>query len=248
MKNIKIEPHGSVAVLRLSNGVINAINPEMVDELLEAVKEVRSRFEGMILAGNDKFFSIGLDLPRLMGLDQTEMTTFWHRFDQLIYDLFTLPLPTAAAVAGHATAGGCILALTGDYRLLSSGKKWIGLNEVKLGLPVPYLTDLMLRLIVGDRTATDMTYRGYFLDPDRAHQTGLADEVLEADAVEKRAVELISEIAAHPQTGFATIKSQRVAPVAGRWEQNREKTCAHFLACWYDEETVTRLEAACQKF
>lgn len=248
MKNLNIEPHGNVAVLRMSNGVINAINPVFIDDLSEALKQIQTRYKGMILAGNEKFFSIGLDLPYLLDLDQDQMTTFWHRFDRLTLDLFTLSIPTAAAVAGHATAGGCILALTSDYRFFSSGKKWIGLNEVKLGLPVPYLTNLMLRLIVGDRTATDMTYRGYFLDPDRARETGLVDEVLDVNTVENRSVEFISEITSHPKTGFVAIKSQRVSSIARRWKQNREKTCAHFLSCWFDEETRTRLKAASEKF
>ena len=52
-------------------------------------------------------------------------------------------------VAGHAVAGGCVLALATDLRLIAAGKKLIGLNEVTIGLPVPYLADLALRQLVG---------------------------------------------------------------------------------------------------
>jgi enoyl-CoA hydratase/carnithine racemase len=248
MEKVKIEEHKKVAVLRMTSGVINAINPELIDDFSEAVKQVQDNFEGLILAGNEKFFSIGLDLPHLMNLDQAEMTSFWHQFNQLTFDLFSLPLPTASAIAGHATAGGNILALTSDFRLFASGKKLIGLNEVKLGLPVPYLVDLMLRQVVGDRAATEMTYRGNFLDPDQARQIGLVDEILDVDAVENRAIELISEIASHPKTGIVAIKSNRVEFIRERYEKNQDKKCAEFLECWSNEETINRLKAACKKF
>ncbi|MFH2057592.1 MAG: enoyl-CoA hydratase-related protein [Pseudomonadota bacterium] len=74
------------------------------------------------------------------------MVDFFQRFNQLTLDLYTLPLPTACAISGHAIGGRNILALTGDYRFMAEGKKRIGLNEIQLGVPVPYLADLILRL------------------------------------------------------------------------------------------------------
>ena len=148
MKNVSIESHDSVAILRLTNGVTNSITPEMVVELSEALKQIKSEYKAMVLAGGSKFLCIGLNLPGLLQLDRPAMTEFWHAFDQISIDLYTLPMPTACAIGGHATAGGAIMALACDYRFIASGRKFIGFNEVQIGVPVPYLADLMLRQIV----------------------------------------------------------------------------------------------------
>ena len=104
MSTIGIESHKEVALLRLSNGVTNAINEEMVADLSEALADIRDNFRGLVLAGGDKFFSIGLDLPHLLKRNREEMDAFWQRFDQVLLDLFTLPVPSAAAINGHAVA------------------------------------------------------------------------------------------------------------------------------------------------
>ena len=69
MSKVNLEAHDAIAVLRLNNGVANAISPELVDDLSETIKQIKNGFKGMVLAGGDKFFCIGLDLPTLLQLD-----------------------------------------------------------------------------------------------------------------------------------------------------------------------------------
>ena len=173
MSKVDVEDRGSVAIVRLNNGVINAINTELIDDLSRAIHQVKTDFKGMVLAGGTKFFCIGLDLPVLLKLDRTGMNTFWDKFDQIIADLYTLPMPTACAVAGHAVAGGAIFSLTCDYRFMAAGRKFWGLNEIKIGVPVPYLPDLILRQVVGDRAATEVVYHGEMIEPQDALEIGL---------------------------------------------------------------------------
>jgi enoyl-CoA hydratase/carnithine racemase len=80
MTTLALEDHGKVAIVRLANNVINAIGAEVVEELSLALQEVRGRFRGMVLAGGNKFFSIGLNLPELIELDRDGMADFWVRF------------------------------------------------------------------------------------------------------------------------------------------------------------------------
>jgi len=188
MTHVKIESRESVAIMRLNNEVTNALSPEIVDDLSSALTQVKSEFQGIILAGGAKFFCIGFDLPRLLKLDRTGMTRFFHEFNQVAFNLFTLPLPTACAIAGHAIAGGNILALTCDYRFAASGNKLIGLNEIKLGVPVPYLADLILRQIVGDRAAKEILYHGKFIALSEAEKIGLVDEIVPQEELEDHAV------------------------------------------------------------
>ena len=117
----------------------------------------------MVLAGGEKFFSIGFDIPTLLELDRPSMTEFFHKFNQVVFNILTLPLPTAAAVKAHAVAGGAIMMLTCDYRFAATGRVLIGLNGIKLGVPIPYLPDMILRQIAGDQVASDMLYLGEFV-------------------------------------------------------------------------------------
>ena len=186
MTKLALEDHENVAIVRLANGVTNAISPELVEELALALQEVQGRFRGMVLAGGNKFFSIGLDLPALLKLSRKDMAAFWVRFEDTVLALYTLPIPTAAAIAGHAPAAGTILALACDFRMIASGKKLMGLNEIKIGLPVPFLADLMLRQVVGDRAATEIEYTGELLMPEKAQAFALADAIFPEEDVEAR--------------------------------------------------------------
>ena len=136
MTNVTIDERGQIALVRLTNGVINAISPELLEDFAQALKRIQKEFKGMVLAGGSKFFSIGLDLPKLLKLDRNAMTAFWKNFNDLTFDLFTIPFPTVCAIEGHAIAGGTIFALCCDFRFAANLPKKIGLNEINLGVPV----------------------------------------------------------------------------------------------------------------
>jgi len=248
MSNITIEKKEMVAVLRLSNGVTNPISPDLVVDLLGAIRQVKEECQGLVLAGGTKFFSIGLDLPILLKLKRDDMTMFWERFIQAVLDLFTLPLPTACVIAGHAPAGGTVLALTCDYRFAAEGRKLIGLNEVQLGLPVPLIIDLILRQVVGDRAATNMLFTGELMGPDKALEIGLVDEIHPLEAVEGAAVKKIAELAALPQQAMKAIKANRVEDVRVRYERQKEFDIQRFLDCWFSQPVQDLLTKTAEKF
>jgi enoyl-CoA hydratase/carnithine racemase len=248
MKKVILEAHGAVAVLQLNNGVTNAISPELIDDLTDGVKRIKSEFMGMVLAGGDKFFCIGLDLPGLLHLGRSEMVEFYFKFTQVVLDLYTLPMPTACALDGHATAGGAILALSSDFRFASSGRKFIGLNEVKIGLPVPYLTDLILRQVVGDRCATEMMFKGEFVEPEKAQKIGLVDAVFSPEDLEEKSVAKIAELVALPPQGLTVIKNNRVGVVRSQYEEVRSTEADLFLDCWFNPAVQEQLREAAKKF
>ena len=248
MPKVNIETHGPVAILRLNNGVTNAISPELLDDITDALTRIKSEFKGMVLAGGEKFFCIGLDLPGLLQLGRAEMIEFYFKFMQVVLDLYTLPMPTACALNGHATAGGSIFALSSDFRFASSGRKFIGLNEVKIGLPVPYLTDLILRQVVGDRCATEMMFKGEFVEPEKAQEMGLVDAVFSPEDLEEKAAAKIAELAAlHPQ-GLTLIKNNRVEAVRSQYEEVRSTEADLFLDCWFNPAVQEQLREAAKKF
>ena len=122
MAGVTLETKGPIALLRIENGVTNAIGSSVLGDLERLLPEVRRNFRGLVLAGNPKFFSIGLDLPELLAFAREGMADFWRRYEDLALGLYTLPIPTAAALAGHANGGGAILALACDYRFVAEGR------------------------------------------------------------------------------------------------------------------------------
>lgn len=248
MEQIRIEERGEVAILRLDNGVTNAIGMEMVRELLDAVAEIRDRFKGMVLAGGEKFFSMGFDLPSLLPLDREGMADFFYGFNDVCLAIYTLPIPTVCAVRAHAVAGGHILATTCDFRIAAEGKTKFGVNEIHLGVPLPYLADLIQRQLLPERVATKMMYRGNMFLVGEAMAMGLVDEVAAKAEVEDRALAMTAELSVLPPRAFAGIKENRVAPIRRRYEKRSVKKNEAFLDLWFSEKTQEILAEVAKKF
>jgi len=251
MNTIHQEFKDHTAILRLSRSVVNAINHEMVEELSQTLWSLRrdADVRALVLtSANQKFFSIGLDIPELFPLSREDFTTFFKSFDRLCIDLFTFPKPTVAAVTGHATAGGCILALCCDYRLIAEGKKLMGLNEIKLGVPVPYPADCILRNLVGSRFARNVMYLGEFFPGQELLEMGLVDKVLPVDEVVPRAIERAASLGSSPLDAFAAIKDNRVEQVKADILTNLDKKEQFFVASWYSPQARQRLQEAMEKF
>ena len=240
--------HGNVAVVRLTNEPANAIGRELVADLSAALEEARHKAGAMVICGGPKFFSIGIDLPFLLTLESRDMAAFWDSFTSLCFDLYAVEIPVICALSGHAVAGGNILALSADFRFGCREKKRIGLNEIKLGVPVPGPADLILRQVVGDRVATRMMYEGNFLSFEEAEAVGLIDELHPADSVEERAVEKAAMLADFEPKAFSAIKNGRVDEVRSRHLETVREKNERFLDCWFSEPVRRKLAEAAKKF
>jgi len=248
MGKIVSENHDGIAVLRLNNGAINAIDEGLVDALLEALREVRSSAHAMVLCGGEKFFSIGLDLPRLIGLEREVMAGLWRKFNQVVLELYSLPMPTVAELQGHAVAGGNIFALTCDYRIGVEGRRKIGLNEVLLGIPVPHLVGMMLDQVVDSRVAKEMMYSGRFLKFPEALEVGLLDALHPEEVLHEQAIKQAKELMRVPLHAFVATKAIRVGEVVKRFELERTAQDERFLDCWFRKETQDLLRIAAERF
>jgi len=248
---IKRTAHDGVRMLSLANGVTNSITPALVSELNEVLSELEndSSCTGVVLTSeSEKFFSIGFDLPSLFHQSPEGFLDFYRSFNRAALCLFTLPVPTLCAIPGHATAGGCILATMCDYRYIAEGRKFIGLNEIKLGVAVPYLADSALRLICGDRIATEMFYNGEFLDPAKAKEVGLVDAVLPSEELIPKALEKVASIGSYYSKAFRAIKANRIGVVRDLYANNRTHDEDTFLDLWFDEKARKGLAEAIKKF
>jgi enoyl-CoA hydratase/carnithine racemase len=251
MKLISIEYHNKVAVLKLNRGITNAINLQLVNELAENLGSVRDNTDvrSLVLgSSNDKFFAIGFDIPQLFELTKEDFTLFYQSFNRVCIDLYTLPKPTIAAITGHATAGGCILALCCDYRFIAEGRKLMGLNEIKLGVPVPYPADCILRQIVGTPGARKIMDTGEFYQPEALLPMNMVDHVLPLEEVLPKSIEKAAALGALPHQAFKITKRNLVETVEAQILTHLEEKEQLFIECWYSEEARKRLKEAIKKF
>lgn len=251
MEMVQTEYHEEVAVVKLAREVTNALNLELLNELAENLQRVKQdpHVRGLVLtSSNEKFFSIGYDIRELHSLSKADFTQFYRTFNQVCLDLYTLLKPTVAGITGHAIAGGCALTLCCDYRFISEGHKLMGFNVVKLGIPVPYLVNCILRQIVGARITRDIADSGKFYPPEQLFKMGLVDCVLPLKDVLLKSIEKAHLLSALPQNAFAITKYNRIETVKGQILAQLAKKEQHFVECWFSEETRKNLEAAMEKF
>jgi enoyl-CoA hydratase/carnithine racemase len=130
--------HGTMRELRLDRPPVNALSPELIVALKNAIEAAAREGAGaLILSGAPGRFSGGLDVPLLLGLDRPAMAALWRDFYALLGTIAASPIPIAAAITGHAPAGGTVLALYCDWRVMAEGEYKIGFNEVQVGIPIP---------------------------------------------------------------------------------------------------------------
>jgi 3,2-trans-enoyl-CoA isomerase len=248
---IEASTEEGVRVLKLNRGVTNPLNAELVEELgrhFLDVKESKTITSLLITSANEKFFSLGFDIPELYLKDSHEFEAFFTAFNHLCLDLYTLPKPTIAALRGHTIAGGFILASCCDYRFLSQGKKFCALNEINLGVPVPYLSDCILRQLVGDRQATEMMYFGNMIPAEEALRIGIVDALLPPDQVLSESIAKARALGRLPPEAFGAIKGNRTRMVAKEIHRRLDEDIQLFIKFWFNEETRERLKAAMKKF
>jgi enoyl-CoA hydratase/carnithine racemase len=122
------------------------------------------------------------------------------------------------------------------------------LNEIKLGVPVPYLIDRILRSLNGDRIASQIMESGEFYPPARLLEMGMVDQLVSQSEVVSAAAQKALSLALMPRQAFALIKKNRVEPVIRASEKNREIDEENFLKCWFSQEARSLLKKAMEKF
>jgi 3,2-trans-enoyl-CoA isomerase len=193
-----IEHSERIREIRLARPPVNALNGGLLAALTTAVSEAAGPADALLISGAPGVFSAGLDVPGLLALDRDAAVAVFAELWQVQRAIATSPIPVIFAITGHCPAGGTVLAMHGDYRVLAQGDFLIGLNEVQVGLfPGGVIHDAFRRL-VGGHTAQLLT-RGALLDPATALRVGLVDELCAADRCVARALEVAHEYCALPR-------------------------------------------------
>ncbi len=242
---MRLERTEDVAVVRLHGGKANAMTREFLDGMRRLVDEASEcGARGMILIGYEKYFSAGLALPALLPLDRAAMREFIDFFSDTMLHVFRCPLPVVAAVNGHAVAGGCVLALMADVRIMADGEGRIGLPEVQLGIGLPSSVVEPLRAQVPPQSLVPLAVEGRMLPPADALRLGLIDEIAPPDALEARAVERARQLSRAPNLGFSQVKLALRRPAIDAVARYAEIERERWLDAWFSPAGQALLQAA----
>ena len=175
-------------------------------EILEAIEGDCGKGSSLVMAGEGKFFSNGLNLPVLTQMPQEKWSEFGARMADIHSRMLLLPCPTVAAVNGHAFAGGAFLALSLDYRIMREDRGWISISEVDAGVPLPDPMMGILRGKVPPATARDAILTGKRYTADEALAAGLVDGKASESELLDVAKGLAMQLATKEPEIFKTIK------------------------------------------
>ncbi len=251
MDSIQLEIKENIAILTLNRSVTNPINLRLLNELEKAIKNIDKdpAISGFVLtSSSEKFFSIGFDIPEIYYYNKEEFRIFFKKFNRICLDFYTISKPTIAALPGHGVAGGCIFAICFDYRFIAEGRNLMGLNEIKLGIPLPYVCDCILRNLVGYKYARDLADFGDYYEPAKLLEIGLVDRIVPPEQVLRESINQVKKIGETSLRAFKMIKKNRVEPVVQQIHTLLEAKEDFFVDCWYSDEARELQKKAMEKF
>ena len=241
---IELHRHGPIHEIRLARPPVNALTPELLAALRTAVQAAPADgARAIILTGGSKVFSGGMDVPHLMGLDRAALGPGWASLFAAARAIASCPVPVVAAIGGHSPAGGCVLALCCDYRIMARGPFRIGLNEVQVGLVAPDAIQHLMRRVVGPYRAERLLVSGALLESEMAHAIGLVDEVTEAEHVVVRAQHWLEELLALPAASMLATRRIARADLSAALEGFDDAQLEGFIDDWYAPATQAALQA-----
>ncbi len=188
---------GRMRELRLARPPVNALNGEFLVALTNAVEAAREE-AAIVITGQPGLFSAGLDVPALLALERDALTAVFINLWRAQRAIAASPVPVIFGITGHCPAGGTVLTIHGDYRVMANGEFRLGLNEVQVGLFPGTVIHGAFRRLVGGHAAQLLT-RGTLMDPATALRVGLVDELCDPAQVVQRALEMAREICALPR-------------------------------------------------
>lgn len=235
--------HGDIAEIRLARPPVNALNMELIDALRDALAQApRDGVRGVVISGAPGLFSAGVDVPELLQRDRAGVRAYWRALFALCADLAHLPVPAVAAITGHAPAGGAVLALFCDYRVMAEGPFRIGLNEVQVGLMVPDCIQLALRRVVGTYRAERLLVAGAMLEAEQALACGFVDELTGVDQVITRAVHWLTGLLALPRQAMLATRKLARADLHTAWQNVDTLPLDSFVDAFFNDETQATLQ------
>ena len=241
---LELIDHGRIREIRLARPPANALNGELVDALDAALSEAALSSQAVVVSGGPGMFCAGLDVPELITLDRAAFSRMWSSFVSLMKTIACMPVPTAFALTGHAPAGGLVLALFGDYRIMPRGPWKTGLNEVRVGLIVPDPVYKALVRLIGAHRAERILVSGEMMFSEQAFDIGLIDELTHSpEEAVSRAIEWCESIIDLPPLALKKTREMSRASLCEIFNDYSAEENQSYVDLWFEESSQNALRA-----
>jgi len=241
--SVTIEKRGDVVVMRMNHGKVNALDVDLLIALRESFESIDNQ-AAVVLTGNERAFSAGLDLRALLAAEATYSDSLLRELVRTSLTIFNHAGPVIAAVNGPAIAGGAILALAADQRLMSHGV--IGLPELHVGVPFPPALIELSRHVMGHHLQQHLL-GGAAIDPQAALAINMIDEIIDAEELLDIAVARAQRLAEVPRATYMLVKTQLHAPVLASIEAVPAGRDDQVAAAWRSVEVREGIAAQVER-
>ena len=247
---VEIIGHGPIREIRMARAPVNALDTDLCRALIAALDTAMGEgVRGIVLSGGEKVFSAGMDVPHLLshGDNRDALLDTWQAFFGVARTLADSRIPVVAALTGHAPAGGCVLALCCDYRVMARSDDptrpfRIGLNETQVGLVAPAGIQQLMERTVGKHRAGVLLATGALIDAERALDIGLIDELATSDQTVPRAVAWLQSLLKLPSEPVLRTRAiSRADMIAAMSPENIQLD--RFIDAWTEPDTQAGLQA-----
>ena len=239
-----IEHEGAVRELRLARPPVNAMDPALIHEIRQQIlRAPQDGARAIVLSGAPGLFTAGLDVPALLALERSALAAALGDFFGIFGALAHSPIPVVAAITGHSPAGGAVMAIFCDYRIMAEGDFRIGLNEVQVGLAPPDCVQLGLRRLVGAYRAERLLVEGKMITAADAMAIGMVDELVPVDQVIPSALRWLKNLEKVPHGAMLATRAIARADIKAAYIDGTGPDLEDFLNDWFSGPTQTALHA-----
>lgn len=207
--------NGQTATIRIDDGKRNALSPQVLKEIYQALDKAESDRAIVIITGRDDVFSAGFDLNVMKrgGMNAIRMLKLGYA---LTARVLAYPYPVVVACNGHVMAMGVFLMLSADYVIGTRGDFKVSANEVAIGLTLPRVAAAMLRHRLTPATFQRAATLSEYFDVESAHRAGFFDELVDSYELMLRAESRAGELGKLDQRAHAATKRSIRAPLIRR--------------------------------
>jgi enoyl-CoA hydratase len=246
---IELRRTGRITVLTMNAPRANALGDDLLDALVLGIDAALVDNPGaLVITGHGNSFSAGLALPDLIGRDRAGVRAAITRFTLAMRRILECPLPVVAAINGHAIAGGCVLALMCDVRVMvrdgAKGAPKIGLNEAQLGIGLPAVVIEPVRARLPAASHVPVALEGRLFEPGAAVAAGLVDEVAGETDFEARVLARATALAAASPPAYAQIKRALLRVTVEAIDRHDASETEAWLDTWFSDDGQRRLHDA----
>jgi 3,2-trans-enoyl-CoA isomerase len=244
MNFISISKDSGIAIMTLNRGKVNALNEPLIEQLNSSFISLEDdeAVKAIIITGQGKFFSFGFDIPEFFSYSKESFTRYLIKFTQLYTSMFLFPKPIVAALNGHAIAGGCMLSLACDYRIMVSEKAKISLNEISFGAIVFSGSIELLKYCVNQRNAESILFSGKMYSAEEAIRLGLIDQISSFEKLLDDSKKIARELSNNDKEVFRGMKNLLRKPVVEEMKKREMDSIREFVDIWYSKETRKNLK------